>query len=74
MSSASKFARANLEDVVGALNQEEAISLISGVGFWNTAAIPRLNVPSIKVSDGPNGVRGNRFFNSTPAKAIPVCT
>lgn len=74
MSSASKFARANLEDVVGALNQEEAISLISGVGFWNTAAIPRLNVPSIKVSDGPNGVRGNRFFNSTPAKAIPSAT
>ena len=26
-----------------------------------------------QVSDGPNGIRGNHFFLSTPAKAIPVC-
>ncbi|KAG8814210.1 hypothetical protein FRC17_001247 [Serendipita sp. 399] len=74
MSTPSDFANANIDEVVGALLPDEAISLIAGVGFWYTAAVPRLSVPSLKVSDGPNGVRGGRFFNSTPAKAIPCAT
>lgn len=74
MSTATKFASANLDDVVEALTQEEAISLIGGHGMWHTAPIPRLGVPALKVSDGPNGVRGNHFFCSTPAKVIPSAT
>ena len=27
---------------------------------------------SLQVSDGPNGIRGNHFFMSTPAKCLPV--
>jgi len=33
-----------------------------------------MNVPSIRSSDGPNGIRGQRHFNSTPTAAIPVGT
>ena len=33
-----------------------------------------MNVPSIRTSDGPNGIRGQHHFNSTPTAAIPVGT
>ncbi|KAK7458836.1 hypothetical protein VKT23_009846 [Stygiomarasmius scandens] len=70
----SDFAKANLDEVVDKLTMEEAISLIAGVGFWHTAAVERLGVPAVKTSDGPNGVRGNHFFMSTPAKCLPSAT
>jgi beta-glucosidase len=31
-------------------------------------------VPSIRFSDGPNGVRGTRFFNGAPAACLPCGT
>lgn len=42
--------------------------------MWHTNAIPRLKIPSIRTSDGPNGVRGTRFFRSIPAACLPCGT
>ncbi|KAG9252387.1 glycoside hydrolase superfamily [Emericellopsis atlantica] len=53
---------------------KEKINLLSGIDFWHTKAIPRLNIPSIRLSDGPNGVRGTRFFNGVPAACFPCGT
>ncbi|KAJ7472420.1 beta-glucosidase [Mycena galericulata] len=70
----SDFAHANVAEIVEQLTTDDSIQLIAGVGFWRTHAVERLSVPSIKVSDGPNGVRGNHFVMGTPAKCLPAAT
>ena len=40
------------------LTLEEQVALLAGADAWRTAAVPRLNIPPLKVSDGPAGVRG----------------
>ncbi|KAF8839076.1 glycoside hydrolase family 3 protein [Paxillus ammoniavirescens] len=70
----SDFAKVDVDEIVEKLTTDEAILLTAGVGFWHTHEIPRLGIPAIKVSDGPNGIRGNHFFMSTPAKCLPSAT
>ena len=36
---------------------EEKASLCSGLTFWRTKPIERLDVPSVWMSDGPHGLR-----------------
>ncbi|RMJ18362.1 hypothetical protein BHE90_002186 [Fusarium euwallaceae] len=45
-----------------------------GSDFWHTAGIPRLNIPKLRMSDGPNGVRGAKFFDRFPAARLPCGT
>ncbi|KAF9473031.1 hypothetical protein BDN70DRAFT_817828 [Pholiota conissans] len=70
----SDFANADIDEVVKNLTTQEAILLTAGEGFWRTQKIDRLGIPAVKVSDGPNGIRGNHFFMGTPAKCLPSST
>ncbi|KAI3545279.1 glycoside hydrolase family 3 [Colletotrichum abscissum] len=71
----------DVEDVLEKLTVQEKIDLLAalltipaGIDFWHTKSIPRLGVPSVRLSDGPNGVRGTRFFNGVPAACFPCGT
>lgn len=64
------------------LTLEEKAFLISGTDFMFTNAVNRLNIPQIRMSDGPHGLRvqdggwDNGVSNSLPATAFPTaaCT
>lgn len=64
----------NVEKVLAELTIEEKIQLLSGCDFWHTHKVERLGVPSVRVSDGPNGVRGTKFCDGVPAACFPCGT
>ena len=47
------------EKLIEQLTLKEKIQILSGYDAWYTHKIERLNIPSLKMSDGPNGVRGD---------------
>lgn len=68
------FLTASVEELVDQMSLTEKLSLLAGEDWWRTVAVPRLNIPSIKVTDGPNGARGQSFFKMTPAVVLPNAT
>ena len=51
------MAEINYEEILKQMTLEEKASLLSGLTFWKTKPIERLGVPSVWMSDGPNGLR-----------------
>lgn len=64
----------DIEEVLSQLTLTEKIGLTAGIDFWHTYPVERLNIPSIRVSDGPNGARGQKFSFATPSACLPCGT
>lgn len=69
-----------VKELMNALTLEEKIALVSGHNFMYTNAIPRLGIPSIRMSDGPHGLRvqneggDNGVTGSLPSTAFPTAS
>jgi beta-glucosidase len=62
-----------ITDLVDAMSLAEQVSLLSGEDFWSLPAIPRLNLPKLRVTDGPNGARGGgSLIGGVKSAAFPV--
>ncbi|KAJ4176365.1 hypothetical protein NW755_014454 [Fusarium falciforme] len=68
------FLTASIEDLVESMSLTEKVAFTAGEDWWRTVALSRLNIPSVKLTDGPNGARGQSFFNMTPAIVLPNAT
>lgn len=44
-------------EAVSKMTLEEKCSLCSGLDFWHTKPVKRLDIPSVMVTDGPHGLR-----------------
>jgi len=65
--------RVDIDTLLHQLTLEEQVTLLSGADFWRTRAIERLNIPSLKVTDGPAGARGGGpLIGGKKTAAFPV--
>ncbi|WP_138754776.1 beta-glucosidase family protein [Paenibacillus sinopodophylli] len=68
----------DIRQIIAQLTLEEKAGLCSGLNFWHTKAIERLNIPSVMVTDGPHGLRKQSgssdhlgLLDSVPATCFP---
>ena len=66
------------EDLIEQLTLEEKAALVAGTDFMYTNKVPRLDIPALRMSDGPHGLRvqteggDNGVTESLPATAFPT--
>jgi len=57
--------------LIGKLDLETKVRLLSGSGAWTTEAVPEIGLRSLTVSDGPVGVRGGTDTELDASAALP---
>ena len=47
----------HIDDILSKMTLEEKAAIVAGTDFMYTNPIPRLGVDSVRMSDGPHGLR-----------------
>ncbi|MGY1808633.1 beta-glucosidase [Blastococcus sp. SYSU D00669] len=71
MPSSANPTHPDLEALLGKLDLETKVRLLSGAGVWTTQPVPEIGLRSMTVSDGPIGVRGGTDTELDPSAALP---
>ncbi|BGO91934.1 hypothetical protein NBRC10512_001113 [Rhodotorula toruloides] len=69
-----KFVTFDVDKKLAELSLAEKLKLLGGKDFWTFEDVPEKGIPSVRTSDGPNGVRGRNFFNGVPSSCFPCGT
>ena len=66
----------DITNLTSALTLKEKAALTVGIDTWRTASFPRLGIASVKITDGPNGARGDTLNHTSisPSVCIPSGT
>ena len=51
-----------IEDLFGQMTLQEKVALLAGTDGWYTAPVERLGIPSLGMTDDPNGAFTGKFF------------
>ncbi len=62
----------DLAALIGDLTLDEKAALTAGRDNWATTAIERAGIPSVRVTDGPNGARGSSVLGAGEATAVCI--
>lgn len=69
----------DIQQLIAQMTLEEKADLCGGADFWHMKGIERLGIPSIRLSDGPHGLRVQRnaadhlgIYDSEPSTCFPT--
>jgi beta-glucosidase len=63
----------DIESALAALSLDDKCTLLAGKTNWRTKAYPDAGIPQLKMSDGPNGVRGEGHGSAgVPGVVVPA--
>ena len=61
-----------IERLLAQMTLEEKVSMLAGVDHWRTVPVERLDIPAIKVTDGPVGARGSKARGGPTSACFPA--
>src|SRR6185312_14460830 len=70
----SQDAERRIEEALGRLDLERKVRLLTGAGQWRTHAEPLIGLRAMLLSDGPAGVRGERWDERHTSANLPSPT
>ncbi len=63
-----------LKELIGQMTVAEKAAFTEGANAWETPALERLGIPSVRVADGPHGVRKQNDTEDTTPEAAGTVT